>query len=94
MAENTLTTAATITLGSWPDWIAAIFTSLAFVLAAGSYARSVRVRREAQARLVYSKITHVQEHEPLAQFARLPTVPNRRWRIYSPESSIDEPYLC
>jgi hypothetical protein len=72
MAEELLTAAATITLGSWPDWIAAIFTSLAFVVATVSYARSVEVRREAQARLVYSKITHVQEHEPLAEFEMLP----------------------
>ena len=49
-----------ITAGSWPDWIAATFTSLAFVVAAVSYRRSVEVRREAQARLVYSKIQHIE----------------------------------
>jgi hypothetical protein len=61
-----------ITPGSWPDWIAAIGTTLAFLVAAVSYARSVEVRREAQARLVYSKITHQVMHEPLADFEVLP----------------------
>jgi hypothetical protein len=45
-----------ITLGSWPDWVAAIGTSLAFVVAAFAYRRKVKVRRESQARLVYSKL--------------------------------------
>lgn len=61
-----------ITLGSWPDWIAAAFTSLAFVVAAFSYARDVRVRREAQARLVYSKIQHIEYREAGEQFDLLP----------------------
>jgi hypothetical protein len=61
-----------ITPGSWPDWIAAVFTSLAFVVAAISYARSVRVREEAQARLVYSYVLHVEEHEAGAVFDVLP----------------------
>jgi hypothetical protein len=61
-----------ITPGSWPDWIAAIGTTLAFLVAAVSYARSVEVRREAQARMVYSKITHHAEYEPLATFEILP----------------------
>jgi hypothetical protein len=61
-----------ITLGSWPDWIGAIGTSLAFVVAAFSYRRSVEVRREEQARLVYSKITHIQMHAPGTDFEMLP----------------------
>jgi hypothetical protein len=61
-----------MTLGSWPDWIAAIFTSLAFVVAAFSYARNVKIRRESQARLVYSKLTHLVTHEPGATFDLLP----------------------
>lgn len=45
-----------ITLGSWPDWIAAVGTALAFLIAAVSYLWSVKVRREAQARLVYAEV--------------------------------------
>jgi hypothetical protein len=44
------------TKGSLPEWVAAVFTSLAFFIAARAYSRDVRIRREAQARLVYSKI--------------------------------------
>src|SRR3954447_13449809 len=61
-----------ITAGSWPDWIAATFTSLAFVVAAVSYRRSVQVRREAQARLVYSKIQHIEFREAGEHFDLLP----------------------
>ncbi len=48
-----------IGLGTWPDWLAAVGTSLAFLVAGLAYARDVRTRREAQARLVYCKITRV-----------------------------------
>jgi hypothetical protein len=58
--------------GSWPDWVTATFTSLAFVVAAVSYARSVKVRREAQARLVYSKLIAVSHHGPNALLELLP----------------------
>ncbi|MEU8297649.1 hypothetical protein AB0C04_10215 [Micromonospora sp. NPDC048909] len=61
-----------ISLGSWPDWVAAIFTSAAFIVAAGSYWRSVQVRREEQARLVYSKVLHVKYHDEGAAFEPLP----------------------
>ena len=53
-----------VTAGSWPDWIAAIGTSSAFLIAAGSYVRDVRSRREAQARLVYANIIDTQAHVP------------------------------
>ena len=61
-----------VTWGSWPDWITAGFTSLAFVTAARSYARSVKIRREAQARLVYSKPIDVKHHDVGAELALLP----------------------
>lgn len=60
-------------MGSWPDWIAATFTSLAFVVAALSYRRSVKVRRQAQARLVYSKMIDHRDH---AAGALLDILPN------------------
>lgn len=60
-----------ITLGSWPDWVAAIGTSLAFIIAAFSYARSVKLHREAQARLVYSKVQEVKHHEAGTEFEPL-----------------------
>lgn len=47
---------AWITLGSWPDWIAAIGTSLAFVIAAISYLRSTNDAVKSQARLVYAEV--------------------------------------
>lgn len=58
--------------GTWPDWIAAIFTSLAFVVAAVSYAFAIKDRREAQARLVYSRVTHVEFIEAGAELELLP----------------------
>ncbi|MFD6094598.1 hypothetical protein ACFWGN_21000 [Oerskovia sp. NPDC060338] len=50
--------------GSWPDWLAAICTGLAFLVAAIAYTRDVRARRWAQARLVHvevvlSTVTHL-----------------------------------
>lgn len=48
--------------GSWPDWVAAIGTSLAFLIAARSYRKSVKDAHEAQARLVYSYVATL---EPL-----------------------------
>ncbi|WP_426325719.1 hypothetical protein [Microbacterium sp. E-13] len=43
-----------ITLGSWPDWVAAVATSIALLIAAISYAESIKDRRRVQARLVYA----------------------------------------
>ena len=53
-----------ISAGSWPDWLAAGGTSLALVIAALSYRRSVQIRHEAQARLVYSYVTDHLEAQP------------------------------
>lgn len=61
-----------VTAGSWPDWVAAICTSLAFIIAARSYARDVRNRRESQARLVYAKIIHVEFLDGGTEFEMLP----------------------
>lgn len=47
---------ASITLGSWPDWIAAIGTSLAFLIAAVGYFRSTNDAAKSQARLVYAEV--------------------------------------
>ncbi|MDF9874816.1 hypothetical protein [Cellulosimicrobium cellulans] len=49
--------------GTWPDWIAALGTSLAFLVAALAYGRDVSWRRQAQARLVYAKISHLEFHD-------------------------------
>lgn len=46
-----------ISAGSLPDWLGAGGTTLALVVAALSYRRSVQIRHEAQARLVYSYVT-------------------------------------
>jgi len=55
---------AVITLGSWPDWVAAVGTSLAFIIAAVSYFRSVRDATKAQARLVYASLVDIKSHAP------------------------------
>lgn len=57
------TAEAAVTLGSWPDWVAAVGTSLAFLIAAVSYFRSTRNGREAQARLVYSTFLDIKTYE-------------------------------
>ncbi len=44
--------------GTWPDWVSGIGTSLAFMVAAVAYARDAKSRREAQARLVYSRVSN------------------------------------
>lgn len=53
-----------ISAGSWPDWLGAGGTTLALVVAALSYRRSVQIRHEAQARLVYSYVTDHIEAQP------------------------------
>jgi hypothetical protein len=53
-----------VTPGSWPDWIAAIGTTAAFLIAAVSYRRSVRDAEQSQARLVYSDVTDVTYLKP------------------------------
>jgi len=58
--------------GTWPDWIGAIGTSLAFMVAAGSYFQSVRMRKESQARLIYSRVIDTQHYEPGDLFETLP----------------------
>jgi hypothetical protein len=61
-----------VTAGTWPTWISAVVTSFALMVAALSYARSVKTHREAQARLVYSKVTDISEHQPGTMFELLP----------------------
>lgn len=55
---------STVTAGSWPDWLAAIGTSAAFIVAAIAYGRDVRARRWAQARLVYVRMKDLSWHGP------------------------------
>ena len=53
-----------IGLGTWPDWIAAIGTVVAFLIAAVAYATDANRRRWAQARLVYSFVAERHDREP------------------------------
>ncbi|GGE86525.1 hypothetical protein D9V28_03150 [Mycetocola zhadangensis] len=46
-----------VDVGSLADWFAAVATGSAFIVAALAYRRDIQLRREAQARLVYSKPT-------------------------------------
>ena len=62
----------TVTAGSWADWLAATGTSLAFVIAAVSYRRSVNLHRRDQARLVYSKMIDVKYFDPGSRLEILP----------------------
>lgn len=55
---------AVVTLGSWPDWVAAVGTTAAFLIAAISYFRSTRDASKGQARLVYAKIIETKFYEP------------------------------
>lgn len=41
-------------VGSWPDWVQAGLTALAFLIAAAVFAIDVKVRTRQQSRLVYS----------------------------------------
>lgn len=51
-------------LGTWPEWVAALTTSFAFVIAALTYSRSMKDQRRAQARLIYARIADLSTHEP------------------------------
>ena len=51
-------------MGTWPDWIAAVGTSFAFLIAAVAYFRDVKTRRESQARLVYTRLLTIKDHRP------------------------------
>lgn len=62
----------TIGAGTWPTWISAVFTSLAAVTAALTYWRSVNVRREAQARLIYTTVEGYRDFAPGDIFEVLP----------------------
>jgi len=74
---NVLNLFSGIGLGSWPDWVGAVGTSMAFGVAALAYRQSVLLRKESQARLVYCKISHTAEFaegevlEPLPNGARI-----------------------
>jgi len=59
-----------IDAGTWPDWVAAIGTSAAFIIAAIAYRKSVQDGRVAQARLVFSKSTFkvYEEGDDLSDF--------------------------
>jgi hypothetical protein len=53
------------------NWLATIGGLIALLIAANTYRRNVKNKREEQARLVYSKITFVADHKPGEQFATL-----------------------
>lgn len=71
-AEHSANLFSSVEPGSWPDWLAAVGTTLAFLVAAVSYWRSVNERREEQARLIYSRVVGIEFHEPGAQFSMSP----------------------
>jgi hypothetical protein len=54
------------------SWLATIGGLVALLIAANTYRRNVRIKREEQARLVYSKFQHVKHHDPGATFPLLP----------------------
>ncbi len=60
-----------LTSDAWDSlrsWLATVGGLVALLIAANTYRRSVRIKREEQARLIYSKITHVEHHDVGAMF--------------------------
>lgn len=57
---------------SWRNWLATIGGLVALFIALATFVRNVRLKREEQARLVYSKLTHVEYHDPGTTFEILP----------------------
>ena len=55
---------ADVGMGSWPEWLAAVGTTAAFLVAAVAYARDVKARRWAQARLVHVEVRDVRFYAP------------------------------
>lgn len=53
------------------NWLATIGGLIALLIAANTYRRNVKNKREEQARLVYSKVTFVASHNPGDKFAGL-----------------------
>ena len=54
------------------NWVGTVGGVVALTIAARTYRRNVRTRREEQARLVYSRITHQVHHLPGAMLDMLP----------------------
>jgi hypothetical protein len=54
------------------NWLATIGGLVALLIAANTYRRNVRNKREEQARLIYSKFTHVEHPMPGTTFELLP----------------------
>lgn len=54
------------------NWLTTIGGLVALLIAANTYRRNVRIKREEQARLVYSKVTHLTMHSPGDTFSILP----------------------
>jgi len=57
---------------TWRNWLATIEGLVAIGIATLTYRRNVKLKREEQSRLVYSKSTHVKNHPPGATFNLLP----------------------
>lgn len=57
---------------AWRNWVATIGGLIALSIATLTYRRNVRLKREEQARLVYSKMTDVVFHAPGEKFPILP----------------------
>jgi hypothetical protein len=54
------------------NWLATIGGLAALFIAANTYRRNIKFKREEQARLVYSRLTHVEFHDPGTEFPMLP----------------------
>lgn len=57
---------------AWRNWLATVGGLTALLLATNTYRRNGKIKREEQARLVYSKFTHIEHHLPDATFPMLP----------------------
>lgn len=59
-------------MAAWLAWIAAVTSSATFIVIAATFWKDVRIRRESQARLVYSRRTDLHLHATGEAFELLP----------------------
>jgi hypothetical protein len=57
---------------AWRNWLATIGGLAALLIAANTYRRNVRIKREEQARLIYSKFTHLVKQKPGDEYDMFP----------------------
>jgi hypothetical protein len=81
---------------AWRNWLATIGGLVALLLATNTYRRNGKIKREEQARLVYSKVTHVEMRARGTTFpllmngAQIGTATEGRAHVMNPDPSAAE----